>query len=92
MDDIPSPENCLYGAFIHSTMPLARVKDVKFESKTLPDGVTDVISFKDIPKGGANVGSKTIFGTEPLFADDITRCAGQRLAFVVILVFHSSHL
>ncbi|KAM7522805.1 hypothetical protein LguiA_012707 [Lonicera macranthoides] len=83
VDDIPSPENCLYGAFIHSTMPLARVKDIKFESKTLPDGVTDVISFKDIPKGGENVGSKTIFGTEPLFADDITRCAGQRLAFVV---------
>ncbi|XP_059659715.1 abscisic-aldehyde oxidase-like isoform X2 [Cornus florida] len=83
VDDIPSPTNCLYGAFIYSTKPLARVKDVKFKSKALPNGVNSVISFRDIPNGGVNVGSKTIFGMEPLFAEDLTMCAGQRLAFVV---------
>ncbi|KAM7528389.1 hypothetical protein LguiB_031799 [Lonicera macranthoides] len=83
VDDIPSPENCLHGAFIHSTKPLAWVKDVKFESKSLTDGVTDIISFKDIPKGGENIGSRTPFGDEPLFADDLTSYAGQPVAFVV---------
>ncbi|KAK9279145.1 hypothetical protein L1049_012822 [Liquidambar formosana] len=83
VDDIPSPVNCLHGAFICSTKPLAWVKGIKFKPNSLPDGVIAVISFKDIPKGGENIGSKTMFGTEPLFADDLTRCAGQRLAFVV---------
>lgn len=63
---------------------MARVKNVNFMSKSLPDGVTAVISYSDIPRGGENIGSKTMFGTEPLFADDLTRCTGQRLAFVVI--------
>ena len=83
VDDIPSPKNCLHGAFIYSTKPLARVKGINFEPKRHP-GVAALISFKDIPKSGENIGSKTIFGTEPLFADDLTECAGQRLAFVVI--------
>ncbi|XP_052190123.1 indole-3-acetaldehyde oxidase-like [Diospyros lotus] len=83
VDDIPSPTNCLHGAFIYSTKPLAWVKRVKIKPKYLQDGVTGVISFRDIPKGGENIGSKTMFGTEPLFADNITRCAGQALAFVV---------
>uniref|UniRef100_A0A161ZQ71 indole-3-acetaldehyde oxidase n=1 Tax=Daucus carota subsp. sativus TaxID=79200 RepID=A0A161ZQ71_DAUCS len=82
VDDIPSPSNCLHGAFIYSTKPLARVKNVRFKTKSLPDGVTAVITYNDIPNGGENIGSKTIFGTEPLFADEITRCAGQCLAFV----------
>ncbi|KAA8544403.1 hypothetical protein F0562_022415 [Nyssa sinensis] len=83
VDDIPSPMNCLHGAFIYSTKPLAWVKGVKFESRSLPDRVTGILSFRDIPKEGENIGSKTIFGIEPLFADDLTRCAGQRIAFVV---------
>ena len=82
VDDIPSPTNCLHGAFIYSTKPFARVKGVKFKPKSLPDGVSSLISFKDIP--GENIGSKTIFGTEPLFADDFTQCTGQYIAFVVI--------
>ncbi|KAL6205175.1 hypothetical protein ACLB2K_022437 [Fragaria x ananassa] len=83
VDDIPSPTNCLHGAFIYSTKPLARVKGINVRTKPQPDGVSADLSFKDIPNGGENVGSKTIFGSEPLFADDITQCAGQRLAFVV---------
>ncbi|PSS09429.1 Indole-3-acetaldehyde oxidase [Actinidia chinensis var. chinensis] len=83
VDDISSPTNCLHGAFIYSTKPLARVKGVKIRSKALQDRVAGLISVGDIPEGGDNVGAKTIFGFEPLFADDLTRFAGQRIAFVV---------
>ncbi|PHU29664.1 Indole-3-acetaldehyde oxidase [Capsicum chinense] len=83
VDDIPSPPNCLHGAFIYSTRPLAGVKGIHFGSNSIPDGIAAIITFKDIPSGGANVGSKTIFGLEPLFADDLARYAGDRIAFVV---------
>ncbi|XP_002515837.2 abscisic-aldehyde oxidase isoform X1 [Ricinus communis] len=83
VDDIPSPRNCLHGAFIYSTKPFARVKGIEFKSKSLPDGVSALISFRDIPEGGQNIGSKTMFGPEPLFADEFTQCCGQRLALVV---------
>ncbi|KAJ6708178.1 XANTHINE DEHYDROGENASE [Salix viminalis] len=83
VDDIPSPMNCLYGAFIYSTKPFAKVKSIKFKSKSLPYGVSALISFKDIPKDGENIGSKSIFGPEPLFADEMTRYAGERIALVV---------
>ncbi|KAK6235333.1 hypothetical protein SCA6_010670 [Theobroma cacao] len=81
VDDIPSPRNCLHGAFIYSTEPLARVKGIKFKPGSSLDGVTTLISFKDIP--GENVGSQTMFGSEPLYADELTQCAGQRIALVV---------
>lgn len=84
MNDIPSPAYCLHGAFIYSTKPLAWVRGIKFQPKPYPNGVVAVITSKDIPKGGENTGSKTIFGTEPLFAEELTECAGQRLALVVI--------
>ncbi|KAL8144073.1 hypothetical protein V2J09_017105 [Rumex salicifolius] len=83
VDDIPSPPNCLYGAFVYSTMPLARIKDVKFKSGSFPDGMVDIISFKDIPNGGENVGSLTQLSKEPLFAEDLTSCVGDRIAVVV---------
>ncbi|CAN4120096.1 unnamed protein product [Withania somnifera] len=83
VDDIPSPPNCLHGAFIYSTKPLAGVKGIQLESNRLTDGVTDVITFKDIPSGGENIGAITRFGPEPLFADDLTRYAGDRIAVVV---------
>ncbi|KAL2536001.1 indole-3-acetaldehyde oxidase [Forsythia ovata] len=83
VDDIPSPPNCLHGAFIYSTKPLARVKGISFKCNSLPDGVTDVISSKDIPKGGENVGTRSLFGSEPLFVDDLATCAGDLIAVVV---------
>jgi abscisic-aldehyde oxidase len=64
--------------------PYARVKNIKFKSKLLPDGVSGLISVRDIPKGGENRGCTTRFGTESLFADELTQYAGERLAFVVI--------
>ncbi|KAL4592125.1 hypothetical protein LXL04_005110 [Taraxacum kok-saghyz] len=78
VDDIPSPLNCLHGAFIYSTKPLARVKGVNVKKD-----VHDVVSFQDIPEGGENVGPTVVFDPEPLFANELTECAGQRLAFVV---------
>lgn len=83
VDDIPAPSNCLYGAFIYSTEPLARVKGIKFKSESPPAGVTTLFSVKDIP--GKNIGSATIFGDEPLYADELVQCAGDRIAFVVIV-------
>ncbi|KAJ6693050.1 XANTHINE DEHYDROGENASE [Salix purpurea] len=83
VDDIPSPTNCLHGSFVHSIKPFARVKDIKFKSKLLPDGVSGLVSVRDIPKGGENRGCTTKLGTESLFADGLTQHAGERLAFVV---------
>uniref|UniRef100_A0A2C9VZM1 indole-3-acetaldehyde oxidase n=2 Tax=Manihot esculenta TaxID=3983 RepID=A0A2C9VZM1_MANES len=83
VDDVPSPRDCLHGAFIYSKKPFARVKGIKFNSKSPPDGVIALISFKDIPNGGENIGAKTIFGPDPLFADEFTRCSGDRLALVL---------
>ncbi|GER55010.1 aldehyde oxidase [Striga asiatica] len=82
VDDIPSPPNCLHGAFICSTKPVARVKGISFKSHAQQAEVLAVISVKDIPKEGENVGMD-MFGTEPLFADDVTRFAGDLIAFVV---------
>ncbi|KAJ8630893.1 hypothetical protein MRB53_024216 [Persea americana] len=83
VDDIPSPKDCLHGAFICSTKPLARVKGIEFKSTPASQRISTVISVKDIPKGGMNIGSKTMFGSEPLFAEDVTLYAGQPLGFVI---------
>lgn len=94
VDDIPSPANCLHAAFVCSTKSLARVNDIKLDPNTQADEVTTVISYKDIPLSGTNIGHKTIFGTGPLFADEVTECVGQYLALVVmssfyVLIFYS---
>ncbi|WZZ45091.1 hypothetical protein YC2023_041350 [Brassica napus] len=83
VDDIPAPANCLYGAFIYSTKPYAKVKGISFKENSVPDGVLAVISYKDVPKAGQNIGLKFSFGTEPLFAEDITLHVGQCIALVV---------
>ncbi|KAL8255816.1 hypothetical protein R6Q59_030883 [Mikania micrantha] len=80
VDDIPSPPNCLHGAFIYSTKPLARVKNIKLKSER---DVNSVVTFQDIPQKGDNIGALTFFGPEPLFADEHTQCTGQRIAFAV---------
>ncbi|KAI3955448.1 hypothetical protein MKW98_018549 [Papaver atlanticum] len=83
VDDIPSPKDCLHGAMICSKKPLAHIKNVELKSLPSPDGVVKVISLEDLPEGGENVGSKTMFDTEPLFADGLAEFAGQMLGFVV---------
>jgi abscisic-aldehyde oxidase len=83
VDDIPSPTNCLHGTYIYSSKPLARITSIKLRQELELDGVRDIISSKDIPNGGENLGGKSAFGSEPLFAEEIARCVGERLAFVV---------
>ncbi|CAA0372335.1 unnamed protein product [Arabidopsis thaliana] len=83
VDDIPTLPDCLHGAFIYSTEPLAKIKSLSFRENVTPTGVFAVLTFKDIPQQGQNIGSKTLFGPGPLFADELTRCAGQRIALVV---------
>lgn len=83
VDDIPSPKDCLFGAFVYSTTPLARIKGITFNSTLASQKVIAYISINDIPKEGKNVGGSTMFGTEPLFADSLTVCAGQPLGVVV---------
>lgn len=84
VDDIPSPPDCLHGSFIYSTKPLARVKGVDLDKDARRRGVFSVLSYKDIPEGGENIGCNFDFGPENLFAEDVTMCAGERIAFVVI--------
>jgi xanthine dehydrogenase molybdopterin-binding subunit B len=85
VDDIPSPRDCLYGAFIYSMKPLAHIKDIKLSLSA--QKVVSVVSANDIPKEGSNVGALTVFGPEPLFADSIAEYAGQPIGLVV-----SSHM
>ncbi|KAL1188795.1 Aldehyde oxidase 4 [Cardamine amara subsp. amara] len=83
VDDIPSLPNCVHGAFIYSTKPLAWIKNVGFRGNMAPIGVLAVITVKDIPRVGQNIGYKSMFGAGLLFADEVTICAGQIIAFVV---------
>ena len=87
VDDIPAPKDCLYGAFIYSTHPHAHVKSINFKSPLASQKVITVITAKDIPSGGENVGSTflTVLGDdEPLFANPIAEFAGQNIGVVVI--------
>ncbi|XP_060170005.1 aldehyde oxidase 4-like isoform X1 [Lycium barbarum] len=85
VDDIPSPPNCLHGAIIYSTKPLARVKSVHLQHQpnSIAEEIIGIITFKDIPRGGENVGALSQFGTEPLFAEDHCEYAGDRIVVVV---------
>ncbi|TVU41517.1 hypothetical protein EJB05_15045, partial [Eragrostis curvula] len=83
VDDIPSPKDCLYGAFVYSTKPLAHVKSIELDPSLKQLQNTTVVSVNDIPEGGGNIGASTIFGLEPLFGDPITQCAGEPLGVVI---------
>ncbi|CAH2038928.1 unnamed protein product [Thlaspi arvense] len=83
VDDIPSLPNCVHGAFVYSTKPMARIKSVGFRENVTPIGVLAVITFKDIPQVGQNIGYISMFGSGLLFADEVTICAGQIIAIVV---------
>lgn len=83
MDDIPSPKDCLYGAFVYSTRALAHIKGVQFNSTPSSPKVIAYIGAGDIPKGGQNIGLDVLNLTEVLFANSLTECAGQALGIVV---------
>ncbi|VAI37750.1 unnamed protein product [Triticum turgidum subsp. durum] len=82
--DIPAPKDCLYGAFICSTHPHAHIKSVNFRSSLASQKVITVISAKDIPVGGKNVGSGfRMLGEEALFGDPVSEFAGQNIGIVI---------
>lgn len=83
VDDIPAPKDCVYGAFIYSTKPLAHVKSIELDLSLKQLKTLGVVTVKDIPEGGSNVGANTIFGPEPLFGDPVTQCAGEPLGVVI---------
>ncbi|KAF0907925.1 hypothetical protein E2562_022313 [Oryza meyeriana var. granulata] len=83
VDDIPSPKDCLHGAIVYSIKPLAHVKSIELNSSLEQLKTVVIVTAKDIPKGGSNVGANTIFGPEPLFGDPVTQCAGEPLGIVV---------
>ncbi|VAI37782.1 unnamed protein product [Triticum turgidum subsp. durum] len=84
VDDIPAPKDCLYGAFIYSTHPHAHIKGVNFKSSLASKKVITVISAKDIPAGGRNIGSSFPgLGDEPLFGDPVSEFAGQNIGVVI---------
>lgn len=86
VDDIPAPKNCLYGEFIYSTEPLAYVKNIKFRPSLASEKILTVISAKDIPSGGQNIGSSYLFGDEALFGAPIAEYAGQAVGVVVFIL------
>ncbi|KAL5656997.1 hypothetical protein ACJX0J_030160, partial [Zea mays] len=83
VDDIPAPKDCVYGAFIYSTKPLAHVKSIELDLSLKQLKTLGVVTVKDIPECGSNVGANTIFGPEPLFGDPVTQCAGEPLGVVI---------
>ncbi|OQU90857.1 hypothetical protein SORBI_3001G062500 [Sorghum bicolor] len=84
VDDIPAPKDCLYGAFIYSTHPHAHVKAINFKPSLASQKVITVITAKDIPSGGQNVGySYPMLGEEALFADPVAEFAGQKIGVVI---------
>jgi len=88
VDDIPAPKDCLYGAFIYSTHPHAHVKAINFKSSLASQKVITVITAKDIPSGGQNVGSSFPgLGEEALFADPVAEFAGQNIGVVVMFLY-----
>ncbi|PKU64420.1 indole-3-acetaldehyde oxidase [Dendrobium catenatum] len=83
VDDIPSPKDCLFGAFIISTRPLARITDISFKATRATQKIITVISAADIPKGGGNIGCCNLLGVDPLFADSLAVHVGQPLGVVI---------
>lgn len=72
--------------FIYSTKPLAHVKSIELDLSLKQLKTLGVVTVKDIPECGSNVGANTIFGPEPLFGDPVTQCAGEPLGVVVWFV------
>uniref|UniRef100_A0A8R7Q0G5 FAD-binding PCMH-type domain-containing protein n=4 Tax=Triticum TaxID=4564 RepID=A0A8R7Q0G5_TRIUA len=84
VDDIPAPKDCLYGAFIYGTHPHAHIKGFNFKPSLAAQKVITVISAKDIPVGGKNIGtSYPMLGDEALFGDPVSEFAGQTVGIVI---------
>lgn len=87
MDDVPSPDGCLYAVFVTSTKAAAKVKHVDPKQALASPGAVAFISAADIPEGGANVGSGLVSAPENLFATDVVEYVGHPLGIMVLVQF-----
>ncbi|GLJ32809.1 hypothetical protein SUGI_0660680 [Cryptomeria japonica] len=90
VDDIPSPDNCLYGAFVYSKKALALIKKVDVKDALESPSVVSYISYSDIPKQGKNISVDGWYGEEILFAEDTVECFGQPIGLMVANTWHDA--
>ncbi|KAH9323788.1 hypothetical protein KI387_018427, partial [Taxus chinensis] len=90
VDDIPAPENCLYGAYVHSKKALALINKVDVKQALESPSVVSYISSTDIPKQGRNLGVEAFFGGEILFAEDTVEWVGQPIGLMVAKTWHDA--
>ncbi|KAH9323328.1 hypothetical protein KI387_017967 [Taxus chinensis] len=90
VDDIPAPENCLYGAFVLSEKALALINKVDVKHALESPTVVSYISSTDIPKQGRNLGAEAFFGGEVLFAEDTVEWVGQPIGLMVAKTWHDA--
>jgi xanthine dehydrogenase molybdopterin-binding subunit B len=50
VDDIPSPENCLHGAFVYSQEAFAKVQHIDLKAALESAGIVTYVSALDVPK------------------------------------------
>lgn len=90
VDDIPSPDKCLYGAFVYSEKALALIKKVDVKDALESPSVVSYISYNDIPKQGRNVGVVGYFGEDILLAEETVECFGQPIGLMVANTWHDA--
>ncbi|KAH6555359.1 hypothetical protein KP509_1Z262600 [Ceratopteris richardii] len=83
VDDIPSPDQCLFAAFVTCTKASAKIKKIDPKQALASVGVTTFISASDIPVGGVNVGAFVFGAPENLFADGFSEYIGHPVGVVV---------
>ncbi|KAI5083880.1 hypothetical protein GOP47_0000049 [Adiantum capillus-veneris] len=83
VDDIPSPDQCLFAAFVLSTKAAAKIKHIDTKEALASPGAVAFISADDIPEGGSNVGGALFFAVEKLFADNFAEYVGHPLGIMV---------
>ncbi|MCO5559168.1 hypothetical protein L7F22_012762 [Adiantum nelumboides] len=83
VDDVPSPDQCLFAAFVLSTKAAAKIKQVDPRQALTSPGAVAFISADDIPGGGANVGGALFLSLESLFAEGFAEYVGHPLGIMV---------
>lgn len=80
VDDVPSPEGMLHGAFFGSPVAHGNIKRLDISKAVQTPGVVSVFTYEDIP-GDGMIGA--IVADEPLLAFQETNFHGQPIAFIV---------
>lgn len=82
LDDIPPQTGELYAGLVLSVRAHARVLGIETGEAEALAGVSQIITFKDIPQGGCNkIGA--LFNDEHVFVEDKVTSIGQIIAIVL---------